>query len=253
MGILNKEQRIKNNPLKESQIILENVRLVAIKNLNLGKMDKKGIIQQTAEYIETEFALKESGHDWFHVDRVYRMALHIGEMEGSDLFITAMAALLHDLDDWKLTESDGFHLPRAEKWLSKCGVSNESATRILKVIEEVSFKGAGVDTPVGSVEAAVVQDADRLDAIGAIGIARTFAYGGHKNRLIYDPAVAPVMHVDFQAYKNSTAPTVNHFFEKLLLLKDRMNTQTAKSIAEQRHGFMERYLEQFFNEWEIKK
>ncbi|HET6559458.1 MAG TPA: HD domain-containing protein [Prolixibacteraceae bacterium] len=211
------------------------------------------IIQQTAQFIETQFATEGSGHDWFHVDRVRRMALRLGQMEGSDPFITEMAALLHDLDDWKLTGSDDPPLSRAEEWLAKCMIKEESASRILKVIEEVSYKGAGIKTPVGSVEAAVVQDADRLDAIGAIGIARTFAYGGHKNRLIYDPAIAPVMHDDFQTYKNSTAPTVNHFFEKLLLLKDRMNTQTARSIAEQRHRFMETYLEQFFNEWEIKK
>lgn len=215
-------------------------------------MDETGIIQQTARFIETEFASEGSGHDWFHVDRVRRMALRIGQLEGSDPFITEMAALLHDLDDWKLTGSENPHPSRAEKWLSECGVGKESASRILKVIEEVSYKGAGIETPVRSVEAAVVQDADRLDAMGAIGIARTFAYGGYKNRLIYDPAVAPVMHNDFHAYKNSTAPTVNHFFEKLLLLKDRMNTQTAKSIAGQRHRFMETYLEQFFNEWEIK-
>lgn len=216
-------------------------------------MDETQIIQQTAEFIEREFASEGSGHDWFHIDRVRRMALHMGQMEGSDPFITEMAALLHDLDDWKLTSTDDAPLARAEKWLVKCGLSNTLAFRILKVIEEVSYKGAGIPTPVRSVEAAVVQDADRLDAMGAIGIARTFAYGGHKNRLIYDPAIAPVMHDDFQAYKNSTAPTVNHFFEKLLLLKDRMNTQTARNIAEERHRFMETYLEQFFNEWEIKK
>lgn len=216
-------------------------------------MDATGIIQQTAEFIESEFAREGSGHDWFHIDRVRRMALRIGQTEGGDSFITEMAALLHDLDDWKLTGSEDDHPSRAEAWLSKCGVSIEPASQIVNVIKEVSYKGAGIQTPVRSVEAAAVQDADRLDAMGAIGIARTFAYGGHKNRLIYDPAIAPLMHDDFQAYKNSTAPTVNHFFEKLLLLKDRMNTQTARSIAEQRHRFMETFLEQFFNEWEIKK
>ena len=133
------------------------------------------------------------------------------------------------------------------------GVEAEDAILILNIIEDVSYQGAGTETPVRSLEAAVVQDADRLDAMGAIGIARTFAYGGYKSRLIYDPAVAPVMHADFQSYKSSTAPTINHFFEKLLLLKDRMNTATAKSIAQQRHRFMENYLEQFFNEWEAKK
>ena len=122
----------------------------------------------------------------------------------------------------------------------------------MQVIEEVSYKGSGIETPVSTVESAVVQDADRLDAIGAIGIARTFAYGGHKNRLIYDPEIVPEIHEDFQSYKKNTAPTINHFYEKLLLLKDRMNTNTAKQMAAQRHLFMENYLQHFFDEWEAK-
>lgn len=216
-------------------------------------MDRWEIIQKTASYIALEFASESSGHDWFHVDRVRRLALRIGHAEKSDPFITEMAALLHDLDDWKLTGSES-HIPvKARKWLIDLEVEEEISASILEVIEEVSFKGADVETPVRSVEAAVVQDADRLDAIGAIGIARTFAYGGHKNRLIYDPATAPVMHDDFQSYQKSTAPTINHFYEKLLLLKDRMNTNTAKLIADQRHRFMENYLVQFFDEWEAKK
>lgn len=215
-------------------------------------MDKQKIIQQTAEFIQGEFAMEGSGHDWFHIDRVRRLALRMGQMEGSDPFITEMAALLHDLDDWKIGGAGSPYPVKAQKWLSDRNVREDIASRILKVIEEVSYKGAGTETPVGSVEAAVVQDADRLDAMGAIGIARTFAYGGNKNRLIYDPAISPVIHTDFQDYQNSKAPTVNHFYEKLLLLKDRMNTGTARSMAEQRHRFMESYLEQFFNEWEEK-
>ena len=216
-------------------------------------MDSIQIIQKTEEFIAHEFANEGSGHDWFHIDRVRRLALRIGQTEGSEPFITEVGALLHDLDDWKLTASESHFPLKAKKWLAEMGVQTKVADLILKVIEDVSYKGAGIETPVSSLEAAVVQDADRLDAIGAIGIARTFAYGGHKSRLIYDPAIAPVMHDDFQAYKNSMAPTINHFYEKLLLLKDRMNTNTAKSIAEQRHRFMENYLEQFFNEWEAKK
>lgn len=215
-------------------------------------MNRHQIIEKTAVFIANEFASEGSGHDWFHVDRVRRLALHIGQMEGSEPFITEMAALLHDLDDWKIT-NDQSHFPlRAKMWLLEMEVEADVASEILHVIEDVSYQGAGIETPVRSVEGAVVQDADRLDAIGAIGIARTFAYGGNKNRLIYDPAVAPVLHTDFQSYKNSTAPTVNHFYEKLLLLKDRMNTLTAQSMAEQRHRFMEIYLEHFFNEWEAK-
>lgn len=216
-------------------------------------MDERKMIAETAGYVAREFATESSGHDWFHVDRVRRLALMIGEKEGSDPFVTEMAALLHDLDDWKIAGKDSRSLKKAEEWLTRMQVSHAQSKAILEVIEEVSFKGAGIQTPVRSLEAAVVQDADRLDAIGAIGIARTFAYGGHKNRLIYDPAVAPVMHDDFQAYQSSTAPTVNHFYEKLLLLKERMNTKTAIALARQRHQFMEIFLEQFYDEWEAKK
>ena len=215
-------------------------------------MNRPEIIEKTVVFIAGEFASEGSGHDWFHVDRVRRLALSIGQIEGSEPFITEMAALLHDLDDWKMTGNESGFPVKAKKWLINMGVEANVSTEILNVIEDVSFQGAGIETLVRSVEGAVVQDADRLDAMGAIGIARTFAYGGHKSRLIYDPAVTPVMHTDFQTYKNSTAPTVNHFYEKLLLLKDRMNTLTAKSIAEQRHRFMEIYLEQFFYEWEAK-
>lgn len=216
-------------------------------------MDKSQIIQQTAEFISRETALEGSGHDWFHIERVRKLALNLGLTEGSDPFVTEMAALLHDLDDWKLSGSKVHFPAKAKSWLDKMDAGEEVSNRILQVIEDISYRGAGTETPVRSAEAAVVQDADRLDAMGAIGIARTFAYGGFKNRLIYDPAVDPVMHPDFQSYQNSSAPTINHFYEKLLLLKDRMNTMTAKRIAEQRHLFMENFLEQFFSEWEAKK
>ena len=215
-------------------------------------MERSEIIQKTAVFIARKFTSEGSGHDWFHIDRVRQLALRMGQIEGSDPFITEMGALLHDLDDWKLTDTESHFPVKAQRWLAEMGIEADVATLILKVIEDVSYQGAGTKTPVRSIEAAVVQDEDRLDAMGAIGIARTFAYSGYKSRLIYDPAIAPVMHSDFQSYKNSTAPTVNHFFEKLLLLKDRMNTAAAKSIAEQRHRFMENYLEQFFNEWEAK-
>ncbi|HLN73565.1 MAG: HD domain-containing protein [Methylococcaceae bacterium] len=216
-------------------------------------MDEKKIVAETEGYISSEFAIEGSGHDWFHVDRVRKLSMLIGAKEGSDPFVTEMSALLHDLDDWKIAASGVEPLHRAKEWLRRMEVSADRRIAILNVIEDISFKGAKISTPVRSLEAAVVQDADRLDAIGAIGIARTFAYGGHKNRLIYDPAIHPVMHDDFQAYQNSTAPTVNHFYEKLLLLKERMNTQTAVALAKERHQFMESFLEQFFNEWEAKK
>jgi len=216
-------------------------------------MNKTEIIQKTERFIESEFRSEGSGHDWFHVDRVRKMALRIGEHEGCDLFVVEMAALLHDLDDWKLNGAESQNGSKMKKWLDIIELEAEDVLHILKITEEVSFKGAGIETPVQSAEAAVVQDADRLDAIGAIGIARTFTYGGHKSRLIYDPSVAPVMHDDFQEYKNNTAPTINHFYEKLLLLKDRMNTETARTIAEQRHQFMTDYLFQFYEEWEATR
>jgi uncharacterized protein len=216
-------------------------------------MNKTEIIQKTERFIESEFRSEGSGHDWFHVDRVRKMALRIGEQEGCDLFIVEMAALLHDLDDWKLNGTESQNGSKTMKWLGIIELEAEIALHILKITEQVSFKGAGIETPVQSIEAAVVQDADRLDAIGAIGIARTFTYGGHKSRLIYDPSISPVMHDDFQEYKNNTAPTINHFYEKLLLLKDRMNTDTARAIAEQRHQFMNDYLSQFYEEWEAAR
>lgn len=216
-------------------------------------MNNPEIIQKTERFIESEFRSEGSGHDWFHVDRVRKMALRIGEKEGCDLFIIEMAALLHDLDDWKLVGSGTLESSKAEKWLDAIGVETAVSNQILQIIDDVSFKGAGIETPVKSIEAAIVQDADRLDAIGAIGIARTFTYGGHKNRLIHDPSILPVMHNSFQEYKSSMAPTINHFYEKLLLLKDRMNTRTARIIAEQRHQFMNEYLSQFFDEWEATR
>lgn len=216
-------------------------------------MDRGAVIQETERFIESEFRLEGSGHDWFHVDRVRKMALHLGEAEKCDLFIVELAALLHDLDDWKFNNPEHQVGSKAEKWLSSIEIEGDTISRVLGIIGEVSFKGAGVETPVKTIEAAIVQDADRLDAIGAIGIARTFAYGGNKNRLIYDPAIDPVMHNDFEEYKNNMAPTINHFYEKLLLLKDRMNTNSAKIIAEQRHNFMTEYLTQFYDEWDAKR
>jgi len=215
-------------------------------------MDIQSIIEKTEQFVKKRFSTEGSGHDWFHVDRVRKMALRIGKQEGCDLFLTEMAALLHDLDDWKLNDTDDQLLSGTTQWLQKMGVAGPVSLQIIRIIEEVSFKGAGIETPVGSMESAVVQDADRLDAIGAIGIARTFAYGGHKSRLIYDPEITPVLHQNFQDYKNNQAPTINHFYEKLLLLKDRMNTETARQIAQERHQFMEEYLNRFYDECDAK-
>ena len=215
-----------------------------------SKVRNTEIIEATENYIKAEFASEGSGHDWWHIYRVRKMAMHLNETEGGNIFLIEMAALLHDLDDWKI--SDQKSKSRAKEWMTSLNLPEEQIKQILGIIEEVSFKGAGVATPVSSLEAKIVQDADRLDAIGAVGVARTFAYGGNKNRLLYDPNVKTVAHKSFEAYKNNTAPTINHFYEKLLLLKDRMNTNTAKRIADKRHEFMEEFLDRFFNEWEGK-
>ncbi|HKI89138.1 MAG TPA: HD domain-containing protein [Draconibacterium sp.] len=210
---------------------------------------KLQVLKKTEKYIHSVFEKEDSGHDWWHIYRVRNMALEIAKQEGGDLFIIEMASLVHDLDDWKLNHSGN---NKTLPLLEKLGVDKQTIEKVLRLTEQVSFKGAGVPNKATTLEAQIVQDADRLDAIGAIGIARTFAYGGSKGRLIYDPSVEPVEHIDFDSYKSNTAPTLNHFYEKLLLLKDRLNTRTARKIGEERHRFMEIFLEQFFVEWNTK-
>ncbi|WP_423126470.1 HD domain-containing protein [Gaoshiqia sp. Z1-71] len=213
-------------------------------------MKKPFYIKETAMYVRLKFEQESSGHDWWHIYRVWKLAVKIGLEEHANLFLVEMAALLHDLDDWKITGQTQ-EKAQAVSWMEKLGIPQRKVEQIWQIINEVSFQGAGVDTIPTTLEAKVVQDADRLDAIGAIGIARTFAFGGWKNRLIYDPGIKPELHSSFEAYKKTTAPTINHFYEKLLLLKDRMNTETAKEMAQKRHEFMEVYLGQFFNEWNL--
>lgn len=205
------------------------------------------VLKRTEDHIKELFDGEGSGHDWWHIFRVRNLALKISEHEGGERFTIEMAALLHDLDDWKLQTDN--NASKAEVWLKQMDVEAAQQEKILQVISEVSFKGAEVETATTSKEAKIVQDADRLDAIGAIGIARTFAYGGNKNRLMYDPSIPPVMHNSFDDYKKSTAPTINHFYEKLLLLKERLNTSAALQIANERHVFMETFLDRFFGEW----
>lgn len=213
-------------------------------------MNRNDIIQKTADYIKQEFSGESSGHDWWHIYRVWKNALAIGQYEHADEFIVQLAALLHDLDDWKFNDHGDENPLRARGWLDSCGVDPVTTQAVCEIITHISYKGAGVENKMNSLEGFIVQDADRLDAIGAIGIGRAFAYGGYKNRLMYDPNSTPAMHASFEEYKNSKSDTINHFYEKLLLLKDRMNTPTAKRIAEQRHKVMEDFLAQFLNEWE---
>jgi len=210
------------------------------------------MINNIASSVKEACKNDSSGHDWWHIFRVVNLVKHIGKKEGANLDIVELAALLHDLDDWKLNESNEGHLPKARKILSENGYSAETINTILGIIDEVSFKGAGVETKPSTLEAMVVQDADRLDAIGAIGIARTFAYGGHKNQPLHNPDLKPNLHGSFEEYKKTRTSTINHFYEKLLLLKDRLNTPTAKQLAEKRHQFMEQFLEQFYSEWNLE-
>ena len=209
-------------------------------------------VDSAAHFAQQFHSSDTTGHDWWHVFRVWRLAKHIAKRESANLLEVELAALLHDMDDHKIDGSDGENLPNAQQTLHKLKVDKELAKKVIGIIKEVSFKGAKVDTTPTSLEACVVQDADRLDAIGAIGIARAFAYGGSKYRPLYDPDSEPEMHSSFQEYKSSKGNTLNHFYEKLLLLKDKLNTNTAKTIAAERHKYMEQFVERFLGEWNLK-
>lgn len=214
-------------------------------------MDKNEILKKTEEFVRKQMESESSGHDWWHIYRVWKTAIHIGKEEKADLFIVELAALLHDIADHKFHGGDLTVGPRvAGEWLEGLSVDKEVIANVCEIIKDISFKGAGVETPMRTQEGMVVQDADRLDAIGAIGIARAFAYGGYKGLEIYNPDIKPAEHETFEQYKNNKGPSINHFYEKLLLLKDLMNTKTAKKIAEERHQFMEQYLDRFYKEWE---
>jgi len=210
------------------------------------------LISATAQYIEQQFSGEGSGHDWAHIRRVWLMARRLAAAHPeADAQVTELAALLHDIADWKFHDGDYEAGPRAARaWLLSQQAPEALVGRVEIIIREVSFKGLGVPTPVSSIEAALVQDADRLDAIGAIGVARAFAYGGHKGRPLHDPAVAPVAHDSFVAYQQNTAPTLNHFYEKLLHLKDWLHTDSARAVALGRHRFMEVYVARFLAEWD---
>ncbi|QAA82075.1 HD domain-containing protein [Aequorivita sp. H23M31] len=212
------------------------------------------IIQNTINFVKKELKDAEGGHDWFHIERVFKNALLISKNEDVDLTVVSLGALLHDIADYKFHDGDETVGPsKARKFLQSQNLSEEKMEHVVNIIENVSFKGGNMEQRFHSKELDVVQDADRLDAIGAIGIARTFNYGGFKNRKMYDPEIKPNLNMTPEEYKNSDAPTINHFYEKLLLLKDNMNTHTGREIAEDRHWFMEKFLEQFYTEWEGRK
>lgn len=215
-------------------------------------MSDKEIIATTAAFVKSELKNAEGGHDWWHIERVWKNALTIAKTESANLFIIELGALLHDIADPKFNDGDEtIGGEKAMAFLRSLSVDKGIVIHIGKIIANISFKGGNVKPDFFSAELAVVQDADRLDALGAIGIARAFNYGGFKGRELYNPSIKPEMGITKAQYKSSSAPTINHFYEKLLLLKDRMNTETGRKMAQQRHQFMELFLKQFFKEWDV--
>ncbi len=212
------------------------------------------MISRTADYVRDLMQGESSGHDWWHIYRVWQNSLYIAAHENVDSDVVQLAALLHDIGDWKFHAGDDSVGPRlAREWLQSIDVEEGAIAHVCTIIANLSFKGADVKAAPLSAEGQVVQDADRLDAIGAIGIARAFAYGGAKGREMHDPEAKPVMHATFEQYKASRGTTINHFHEKLLLLKDRLNTPTARRLAERRHAFMVEFLSEFDAEWNINE
>jgi len=209
------------------------------------------VIEKTQEYVKASLSGEGTGHDWWHIYRVLNLARTIQKEEGGNLFIIELGALLHDIADWKFhQEKEGSR--KTKEWLEQLQLDRGTINAVCYIVDNISFKGAGVKCEMKSLEGKIVQDADRLDAMGAMGIARAFAYGGHKGTEFYNPNIKPVLHTSVKAYTDGKSTTINHFYEKLLLLKERMNTKAAKQIAEKRHEFMEQYLDEFFKEWEGK-
>ncbi len=216
-------------------------------------MKDTALIEATISFVQKTLNGAEAGHDWFHTQRVFNNALLLAKEEKADVLVVSLGALLHDIADAKFHNGDETLGPKlAKKFLTSQGVQPNTIKQVCDIIEQISFKtslGKEKDTTL-SKEALLVQDADRLDALGAIGIARAFHYGGYKNRELYNPAIAPNLNLTKEEYKNADSPTINHFYEKLLLLKDKMNTSAGKKIAEQRHQFLLQYLKQFYAEWD---
>ncbi|TDN87332.1 uncharacterized protein DET49_11222 [Salegentibacter sp. 24] len=213
-------------------------------------MNKIQILKSTEVFVKESLKNAEGGHDWFHIKRVYKNAKLISQHEKADNFIVEIGALLHDIADSKFHNGNETLGPKvASNFLHKLKVSPEVINQVVKIIENVSFKGGNITQKFNSIELQIIQDADRLDAMGAIGIARTFNYGGYKGRSLYNPDIAPNLNMSKEQYKTSDSPTINHFYEKLLLLKNQMNTKTGHEIAKKRHEFMLLYLEQFYAEW----
>lgn len=219
----------------------------------MSKLTNSESISKTAEFVRKQLEGEGSGHDWWHIQKVWNMSKQLASNTDQpiDTLVIELAALLHDIADHKFHNGDITVGPKvAREWLASIYVDENVIQHVSEIIKALSFKGAGVATPMNTLEGKIVQDADRLDAIGAVGIARAFAYGGYKSRELYNPEIEPTQHSSFEAYKNDNGHTINHFYEKLFLLKDRMNTQSAKKIAEERHQFMKEYVDRFLNEWD---
>jgi uncharacterized protein len=217
-------------------------------------MNNTDLINKTIFFVKEKLKNAEGGHDWFHIERVYKNVLLIAEGEVCDGNVLKLGALLHDIADCKFHNGDETIGPKtAREFLESENVDQTTIQHVIDIIENISFKGGNTGKTFSSIELDIVQDADRLDAIGAIGIARAFNYGGFKKRTLYNPDIAPKLHMSKEEYKNSQAPTLNHFYEKLLLLTDKMNTKTGKQIAKERHRYMEGFLSQFYAEWDGEK
>lgn len=215
-------------------------------------MDKNKIIENTIAFIKKQFCEEGSGHDWFHIERVYKNSCYILKEETSaDEFVVKMTALLHDVDDWKFSVDNKTNTSRIEKFLNKQNVEENDIEKITSIIKTLSFKGGVVNSTQYTIEGMIVQDADRLDSIGAIGVARAFTYGGYKNNIIYDPNVSLKTFTLLEEVKEKNT-TINHFYEKLLKLKDLMNTDIGKKLAQERHDYMQNFLNQFYKEWNIE-
>lgn len=207
-------------------------------------------IKEIEQAVKQLFKDEGTGHDWWHLHRVRNNALVIGKEEKCDIELVEIAALVHDIGDHKFTNKKNAQEEGIKDLFQSLNIKTDFAESVIEIVKQVSYKGAGVSTTPTTIEAKIVQDADRLDAIGAIGIARAFAFGGNRNRLLYHPDQPPTLHESFETYKSDKGHTINHFYEKLLLLKDRMQTSKGKEIAEDRHQFMVKFLDQFYNEWE---
>jgi len=217
-------------------------------------MDNQDVISETINYVKKSMKVgmgkNDPGHDWWHVYRVWKAAMHMAEQEKADVFVVQLASLLHDIADWKFHGGDDTAGPKAARaWLESIGLGEDTVKDVCDIIQKMSFKGAGVESKMPTKEGMIVQDADRLDALGAIGIARCFSFNGHKGNEMHNPEIKPKVHESFEEYKKADGTAINHFYEKLLLLTDMMNTEAGRNLAKKRHIFMEQFLEQFYKEW----